>query len=367
MKSWHRTATASSWGLAFAVGAASVASIASAYTFDPLNNMWKPSGRPSTTSSSASSTATSSSYSSTGHHHTVGDQYDNQYSQQYPDYYGYSGDGRGDHFPSSEASHQHGVGDPYGTETARVFEEDVIRAQYSTWAGQYHNGENTNGGETFKQKSLVQIEYNKKTGEISLVDQDGIVTAEDYQRLMKIVMMPEDGRGEPSDTGVGEDGSSGLEFSAAGVAVGSTLYVDAEDLDQTKVIDTDAEVISSETTPLSPEQQQQLQQQMYERAQYEAQVAQTYEQLHHEQTYHEHAEYSLQTPSSVDEEIPASRSPVETFRSYNIPQSTSTSATYRQYQHQPVATASPATSVESNDSATMGGGFGFNQRRMAFM
>ena len=78
--------------------------------FDPLNNIWKPSGGSTQRSSSASA-----------------------YAPQ----------------PAELEA-------PY-------FEEEVIRAQYSTWAGHYH-GENKEQG-SFQQKSLVQIEYNKRTGE----------------------------------------------------------------------------------------------------------------------------------------------------------------------------------------------------------
>lgn len=366
--------------------------LTSAYTFDPLNGIWKPSGRSSTSSSASSSSSQSSSSSASaspyGHYHTNynhhhGYQHQQQHNNNY--YYGSGGTGQYSSSATPYAS-QPGLGDDYYDGTAhtidgssndnvQAFEEDVIRAQYSTWAGRYHNDNNGDDGETFRQTSLVQIEYNKKTGEVSLVDQDGIITPEDYQRLMKIVMMEEGGR-EASQTGPAENVQveSGLErpaTAAAGVAMGSTLYVDAEDLDQTKVIDTDAEVLSSETIPLTHEQQQQLQQHTYGQSLYDAQNAagvaidaDSYQHLHQDQTYHEHDAYSQhQPPPTV--EMPISRP--ASFNSYNIPQSTSVSATYQQYQRQTVATATATSEVGSADSNPRGSGFGFNQRRKAFM
>lgn len=371
-----RTATAP-WSLTLAVAAA-IVTRSFGYTFDPLNNIWKPSGgsgRPSP----SSSVPFSSSSPSNGHHHSNHQtgQNNHQYQQQYSSPYYYGGGGSGQ-YSSSAASYasQPGLADHYDvadgdgasgdtTNTVQVFEENVVRAQYSTWAGQYHNGENGNDGETFRPKSLVQMEYNKKTGEVSLVDQDGIVTAEDYQRLMKIVMMEEGGAGADAASAADDDGrigdrASGLEYPASDVAVGSTLYVDAEDLDQSKVIDTDAEVLSSETIPLTPEQQQHLQQHAYEQALYAAQAA--YED--HDQSYHDQAAYAHHPPSAP--EIPPSRDTADSFNSYNIPQPTSASATYQQYQRQDAATETSAAEMEESDSPR-GAGFGFNQRRLAFM
>ncbi|KAL3918015.1 MAG: hypothetical protein SGILL_004445, partial [Bacillariaceae sp.] len=175
---------------AFVALATVAMSSVSAYTLDPINNMWKPSGGNRARSSSA----------------------------------------------SSYAPH------PSEVEAPPVFEEEVVRAQYSTWAGHYHNGIDKEHGESFQQQSLVQIEYNKMTGEVSLMDQDGIITQEDYQNLMRAVSTGNDNDVEAMMQNMGGTATAtGLDVVAEdddGLPIETTHFVDGEDIDQSQVIDT---------------------------------------------------------------------------------------------------------------------------------
>mmetsp|Transcript_48690 Transcript_48690/g.54463 ORF Transcript_48690/g.54463 Transcript_48690/m.54463 type:complete len:344 (-) Transcript_48690:220-1251(-) len=174
----------------------------SSYTFDPMNNSWKPSGvqhRRHHTSSSASA-------------------------------YSYA---------PAEPAPSAGVEFTYK-------EDDIVRHHYAGMGGQ---GEIDSHYPAFVRKeSLVQIEYNKKTGEVSLHDQDGIVTKEEYERLMKAVKSSGD-----------EERINSSEQRQQGVAVGTTHLFDTEELDLNDIIDTQGEEL-----PSQEEEQHQYQHPVYQ-------------------------------------------------------------------------------------------------------
>ncbi|KAG7355627.1 hypothetical protein IV203_000313 [Nitzschia inconspicua] len=299
----------------------------SAYTFDPLNNMWKPSGAK-------------------------------------------TGARRSSSFASSFAPH------PSEVEAPPVFEEEVIRAQYSTWAGHYHNGINKEHGESFQQKSLVQIEYNKRTGEVSLVDHDGIITKEDYQNLMRAIST-----GNANDAqelkNVVEGTTTGLDVVDEDVTLGTTHFVDGEDIDPNDVIDTSSQEVQTQTTTTQPQPT------------HHATTTTEYHHHHHHQHHHHH-----------HEEVVAAAA-AQTFQTYAIPQTQLQDQQYQQlqqiqhhqqhhYQHpgyshshsimtfqpqmqalqpQPqgpnVHTTAVADSVP--ETTPQNGGWGFNDRRTTFI
>jgi len=199
--------------------ASSATVMVSSYTFDPMNNSWKPSGvqhRRHHTSSSASS-------------------------------YSYA---------PAEPAPSVGVEFTYK-------EDDIVRHHYAGMGGQ---GEIDSHYPAFVRKeSLVQIEYNKKTGEVSLHDQDGIVTKEEYERLIKAVKSSGD-----------EDGITSSVQRQQGVAVGTTHLFDTEELDLADIIDTQGEEL-----PSQEEEQHQYQHQDYQQQNQEDSQSQQY---HHSES-----------------------------------------------------------------------------------
>ncbi|KAG7361629.1 hypothetical protein IV203_036730 [Nitzschia inconspicua] len=300
--------------------AATSAVMVSAYTFDPLNNMWKPSGARRSSS-----------------------------------------------FASSFAPH------PSEVEAPPVFEEEVIRAQYSTWAGHYHNGVNEEHGESFQQKSLVQIEYNKRTGEVSLVDHDGIITKEDYQNLMRAISTGNANDAQELKNVVEGKTTTGLDVVDADVTLGTTHFVDGEDIDPNDVIDTSSQEVQTQTTTTTTQPQP------------SHHATTTTEYRHHHHHHHQH-----------HEDVAAA---AQTFQTYAIPQTQLQDQQYQQlqqiqhhqqhhYQHpgyshsmmtfqpqmqalqpQPqgpnVHTTAVADSVP--ETTPQNGGWGFNDRRTTFI
>lgn len=177
--------------LAFA-GSVTVMQVSS-YTFDPLNNSWKPSGvqhrRHHTSSSSASS-------------------YSNSYA------------------PAAEPNPSSSV---VGSVEFSYNEDDIVRHHYAGWGSDRQVEIDTHDPAFLGKESVVQIEYNKKTGEVSLHDQDGIVTKEEYERLMKEI------KSSSSD-----EGGAATDDEAD---VGTTHFLDTEELDLTDIID--AQVIDA--------------------------------------------------------------------------------------------------------------------------
>jgi hypothetical protein len=226
-----------------------------------------------------------------------------------------------------------------------VFEEEVIRAQYSTWAGHYHDDQKQEG--TFQQKSLVQIEYNKNTGEIVLLDHDGVVTKEDYQHLMRAVtggsstkskqiMNGRDNNNMVIDLDNDNDIAGLTDVVPEDVTVGMTHFIDVDEIDPDQVIDAEGEEFAATgssletfhtyTIPqLRTETQTQLQQQEYHKLQHIQQ--------HHHQQYHHQEPMSSAYPPPATNTIPEMVLPTET----------------------------------NSDAVPQCGGWGFNHRRSSFM
>jgi hypothetical protein len=232
------------------------------------------------------------------------------------------------------------------------FKEEVIRAQYSTWAGHYH-GENKNDGETFQQKSLVQMEYNKNTGEISLLDHDGVVTKEDYQHLMRAVAGVGAGAiNHNTINGIinGDHEIARLDVIPNDVTLGTTHFVDVDEIDLDQVIDTEGEELPAMKEDIH----------------------------HHHQQHHHHQGHES----------------LESFNTYTIPrtpppkmQTELQQQQYQQLQHiqqqqylqSPMAAYVPATAAfpeppivpttggAADETVPQCGGWGFNHRRSSFM
>ena len=302
--------TTSSSVFTIIIAAIATAASSSAYTFDPLNGIWKQSGNQARMSSSASSYAP---------------------------------------YPSSVEEEE---------QQAPVhFKEEVVRAQYSTWAGHYH-GENKNDGETFQQKSLVQIEYNKNTGEISLLDHDGVVTKEDYQHLMRAVagvsannhIINGNEIVNLDDDVAAAAAAAELDVVPQDVTLGSTHFVDVDEIDLDQVIDTEGEELPAMK-----------------------------EDIHQQQHRHQHHHQDHESLGS--------------FNTYTIPQPPTEISTelqqqqYQQLQHLqqqqylqspmaayvpataafPAPPAVPTTEATADETVPQCGGWGFNHRRSSFM
>jgi hypothetical protein len=329
MMKMHPGVVLSAAAVTIAVTMTMTTSVVSAYTFDPLNNMWKPSG--------AKSGARRSS------------------------------------FASSFAPHPSEVEAP-----PLMMEEEVIRAQYSTWAGHYHNGVNKEHGESFQQKSLVQIEYNKRTGEVSLVDHDGIITKEDYQNLMRAIST-----GNAKDveelTNVVEGTATGLGVVDQDVTLGTTHFVDGEDIDPSDVIDTSSEEVQATAEAVS------------------GHSSPSQHQTEHEVPQQTHSSGYHQPPATGHQQ--AYQSATESFQTYQIPQppvEIQAQLQEQQYQqlqhiqhqqlyqhqghsmmtHQPQMQALQAHGTPIHSSAIadpipettpQNGGWGFNDRRTTFI
>jgi hypothetical protein len=299
--------------------------VVSAYTFDPLNNMWKPSG--------AKNAATH----------------------------------RSNSFSSSYAPHLSELEGP-----PVVQGDDVIRAQYSKWAGYYHNGVNKNHGESLQQQSLVQIEYNKRTGEVSLVDHDGIVTKEEYRNLMRAINM-----GNANDGDLMESSNARLDLVDEHVILGTTHVVDGEDIDPNDVIDT-----SSETEHLNAEAGRTNAQshKFVPSPRYSMEYNQ--QSISEQQHYHHHEEQLQEV------------APTEAFQTYSVPKRLGQVQTqlqeqqYHQLQHiqlqqhyqqhghsmndfQPQPQGHPVQATEKKEhlpeTIAQNGGWGFNDRRTTFI
>lgn len=271
------------------------------YTFDPMNNTWKSS---STRRDHSASSASSYSYAPA---------------------------------PAEPTPATTGVEFTYS-------EEDIVRHHYTAWGVV----ENTNAEESTNannpafvpKQTLVEIQYNKKTGEVSLLDEEGVVTPEEYQRLMKAVKYENEGDGGHNTNNSKSDGIAASEQSLQSqeqledIAVGTTLYVDPEDLDQTDIIDTVSQAVSAEendeslpvatTTSVSHQYTQQLKDYPEPSTEY-----------HHSEDV---------SPST------------ETFNSYSIPQPATTEtnnfpvqAQHYQYSQQPMQAASAIAEQPSAD------------------
>lgn len=249
--------------------------LVSSYTFDPLNNSWKPSSRRS--------------------------------------------NNRSHHSSSSASSYSYAPAEPVpkaGVEFA-YNEEDIVRHHYTAW-GFGGNKEGSCNDPTFVPKeTLVEIEYNKRTGEVSLIDEEGVVTPEEYKRLMKAVKYSDEGDNDYIEGNAASEQRLQPQERQEDVAVGRTLYVDPEDLDLTEVIDTEGHDISledvSDNSPAATSPHE------------EAEIHHYPQQLHG---------YPDPSPQYHQSEDGPSTTSDETFSSYSIPQApTETNYPVPQNQH----------------------------------
>jgi len=191
--------------------AATMVVLVSSYTFDPLNNSWKPSAARKSNNRSHHSSSSASSYS----------------------------------YAPAEPMPIAGVQVAYN-------EEDIVRHHYTAWGVSGNADEDSSDPAFVPKQTLVEIQYNKRTGEISLLDEDGVVTPEEYKRLMKAVKYSNE---EGGDCNVGITASQQRLQSQEreeDVAVGTTHYVDPEDLDPIDIIDTEGQDLSIEDHVFSP-------------------------------------------------------------------------------------------------------------------
>lgn len=250
---------------------ASTSLMAFSYTFDPLNNSWKPSARQKHRRSYESSTPSSYSYAPT---------------------------------PPEP---------PPGTGVQFTYDEkDIVRHHYTAFIG----GDGNNDPAFVPKTTLVEIEYNKKTGEVSLLDEEGVVTPEEYKRIVKAVKY------EHEDTTGGAPVEPELisEDDREDIIVGTTMYLDPEDLDLSDVIDTEVEDLSGS----APRPKKVVDIPHYE------QKLKDFPQ----QQLQDHESSSRQNTQST----PATVDSTETFNSYSIPQPSTVNHSVNQYQTAPVAT-----------------------------
>ena len=285
---------------------ASTLLLVSSYTFDPMNNSWKPSA----------------------------------YAQQY--------NHRSHHTSSSASSYSYAPAEPTPSIEFDDDEDDIVRHHYSAWGiGDQHGGQESNDNDNgngntdpafVSKSSLVEIQYNKKTGEVSLVDEAGVVTPEEYKRLMKAVKYSH----EAEQTDVTGTTASEQQLQSQerqeDVAVGTTLYFDPEDLDPTDIIDTEGQDLPVQelhtevhtATPAAAHQPEQGQYQHQEQHQGQYQHQHQEQQNHYQQQLQDYPEPSTQYHHS--ESVSSS----ETFNSYSIPQPPTELYQHYQYSQQPM-------------------------------
>lgn len=249
--------------------------LVSSYTFDPLNNSWKPSNTRRGGHRSHQSSSAASSYS----------------------------------YAPAEPTPSTGVEFTYNS-------DDIVRHHYTAFVGGTGDVDMNDPAFVPKQ-TLVEIQYNKRTGEVSLLDEEGVVTPEEYERLKKAIKFEEGGEEAVDGTTASEQRLQSQQREED-VAVGTTLYLDAEDLDLTDVIDTDSQdlAIAGQADTSSAAK---LPRQIEEVPQWTQQLK-------------DYPEPSVQWHESEDVD------PSENFNSYSIPEQT-TETNYpvqqnqQQYQH----------------------------------
>lgn len=278
---FSRTSTLVKLALLVASDTSATLSLVSSYTFDPMNNSWKPSGRQNNQRRGRQFSSSASSYSP------------NSYAPPQP---------RPSHAPP-EPGPSPGVQSTFD-------EQDIVRHHYTAF-GVGAQGEQQNNDPAFVPKaSLVEIQYNKKTGEVSLLDEEGVVTPEEYKKIMKAVKYSYEGG---SDDATATTAVSEQEFKSQereeDVAVGTTLYLDPDDLDPTDIIDAEvkdgsaASTFSQQEIPV-PQYEQKLKD-------YPQPQLQDYSQPSTE--YHQSESVSA---------AKAAATYAETFNSYSVPQPT---------------------------------------------
>lgn len=274
--------------------------LVSSYTFDPMNNSWKPSGGRRKNNNDRT------------HHHSS----------------------------SSASSYSFTPAEPIPVATTGAEfsynEDDIVRHHYTLWGVGGEGGESNNDPAFVPKASVVEIQYNKKTGEVLLLDEEGVVTPEEYKRLMKAVKYSSEHGDDDSINGTtASEQRLQSQEREADVAIGTTLYVDPEDLDPTDIIDTEGQDLpvqelasvqehaevsktaASVAPPPAPPQQ-------------EFRIPEYTQQLHDEYTQQlqDYPEPSVQWHESEYVQ------PTETFNSYSIHQPvTETNHPVQQYQH----------------------------------
>ncbi len=250
--------------------AATTVVLVSSYTFDPLNNSWKPSSR--------------------------------------------RGGNRSHQASSSSSSHSYAPPEP--TPAAQVQfnydADDIVSHHYTAFVGGNGEVDVTNPAFVPKQ-TLVEIKYNRRTGEVTLLDEEGVVTPEEYQRLKKAVLFEEEG-GDDIDVTTASEQRLKSQTREEDVAVGETIHLDPEDLDPTDIIDTDSQPLtvlnSDNSNPAAT----------YSQAEEGA--------YHYPQQLLDYPEPSVQWHASEDVD------PTETFDSYSIPTETDNNYPVQQQQQQ---------------------------------
>ena len=190
-------------------------------------------------------------------------------------------------------------------------EQDMVRHHYTVF-GVGAQGEQQNNPAFVPKASLVEIQYNKKTGEVSLLDEEGVVTPEEYKKIMKAVKYSyEGGSDDLSGTTASEQEFKSQEREED-IAVGTTLYLDPEDLDPTDIIDTEGKDLSGEDDSTDPAStRQEIPVPRYEQRLQDYAQPKLQDQLQPSTEYHQSESVSAQAATSAY---------AETFNSYSIPQ-----------------------------------------------
>mmetsp|Transcript_9091 Transcript_9091/g.19652 ORF Transcript_9091/g.19652 Transcript_9091/m.19652 type:complete len:390 (-) Transcript_9091:347-1516(-) len=248
--------------------------LVSSYTFDPMNNSWKPSARQKKQTRQPSSSA--SPYSQ------------NSYAPHPPE-----------PRPSPGAQFAYN-------------EQDMVRHHYTVF-GVGARGEQQNNDPAFVPKaSLVEIQYNKKTGEVSLLDEEGVVTPEEYKKIMKAVKYSYEGGSDDLSGTTASDQEFKSQEREEDIAVGTTLYFDPEDLDPTDIIDTEGKDLSVGDDSAAPAcTRQEIPVPQYEQRLQDYAQPKLQDQLQPSTEYHQSESASAQAATSAH---------AETFNSYSIPQ-----------------------------------------------
>lgn len=229
------------------------------------------------------------------------------------------GNNRSHQYSSSASSYSYAPDEPAPAEPApsagvefTYNSDDLVSHHYTAFVG--GNGDvDVNDPAFVPKQTLVEIQYNKRTGEVSLLDEEGVVTPEEYERLKKAIKFEEEGEDGSVDGVTASDQKLQSQEMEEDVAVGKTLYLDVEELDPTDIIDTESQeltVLDSDNSPPATTHTE------HEDGAY-----------HYPQQLLDYPEPSVQWHQSEEVE------PAEQFDSYSIPQP-ETESNYPVQQHQ---------------------------------
>eukprot|EP00536_Pseudo-nitzschia_multiseries_P006076 jgi/Psemu1/14397/gm1.14397_g len=288
----YRISTLLKLALLLASDAHTAMLLVSSYTFDPLNNSWKPSARQNRQRRNHQSSPGGSSAFS-----------ENSYAPAEPR-------------PRPSPAVQPNVQPTYS-------EEDIVRHHYTAFGLGANAGQQANDPTFVSKASLVEIQYNKKTGEVSLLDEAGVVTPEEYKRIVNAVKYEHEGGADGSDGVAAPEQELDPQDREEGVVVGTTLYIDPEDLDPTEIIDIEDDCEDSK----SPRQEAPIPQ--YEQRLKDYPTPQLQDQSRPSTECHHSESVSSSTATKTGAAHTAHATHAEAFNSYTIPQP----------QPQPAATA----------------------------